>query len=110
MSQPIYLNTASCGLLDEQSIAAANTLYQQMLTQSSTAAENLRDKGLQRIREAVSKFIQAPAGNIAFVPNFSYALNAIVQALKGDERVMLYRNDTLRYMSLSASTASISPG
>jgi selenocysteine lyase/cysteine desulfurase len=93
MKPTIYLNTASAGLLDEQTLHATNTLYQQMLTQTSTAVEHLRDHGLQRIRETVGKFIHAPAANIALIPNFSYALNAIVHALDGNERVMLYRND-----------------
>lgn len=64
-----------------------------MLTQSSAAVEHLRDHGLQRIRETVGKFIHAPAANIALIPNFSYALNAIVHALDGNEKIMLYRND-----------------
>lgn len=89
----IYLNTASCGLLEYASVDAVNTLYYSMLTESSTAAEQLRDGGLPRIRETIARFLQAPATNIAFVPNFSYALCAIVQALKGAEKVMLYRND-----------------
>ena len=92
-TNPIYLNTASCGLLDPQAVDATNVLYSKMLTCSSTAAEELRDKGLQRIRQTVAGFLQAPVNNIAFIPNFSYALNAIVQALKGTEKVMLYRND-----------------
>jgi cysteine desulfurase/selenocysteine lyase len=92
-TNPIYLNTASCGLLDPQAVEATNALYSKMLTCSSIAAEELRDKGLQRIRQTIASFLQAPVDNIAFIPNFSYALNAIVQALKGTEKVMLYRND-----------------
>ncbi len=91
--QPIYLNTASCGLLDAQTLEATNALYNKMTSSSSSAAEELRDHGLQRIRQTVANFLKASVNNIAFVPNFSYALNAIVQSLRGDEKVMLYRND-----------------
>ncbi len=88
-----YLNTASCGLLNPQALESTNVLYNEMLTCSSKAAEDLRNNGLQRIRQTVADFLKAPVENIAFVPNFSYALNAIVQSLKGTEKVMLYRND-----------------
>lgn len=93
IAPPIYLNTASCGLLDAQTLEATNALYNKMTSSSSSAAEELRDHGLQRIRQTVANFLKAPVNNIAFVPNFSYALNAIVQSLRGDEKVMLYRND-----------------
>lgn len=92
-TQPVYLNTASCGLLDAQTLEDTTTLYNAMISNSSGAVEALRDHGLQRIRHTTADFLNAPPGNIAFIPNFSYGLNAIVQALKGTERVMLYRND-----------------
>src|SRR5205085_11541602 len=31
--------------------------------------------------------------NVAMIPNFSWAMNAIVQSLKGTEKVLLYKND-----------------
>ncbi|RZA02178.1 MAG: aminotransferase class V-fold PLP-dependent enzyme [Sphingobacteriaceae bacterium] len=92
-SNLIYLNTASCGLVDESSINVVDTFNRKLITFSSHAAEELRDAGLPRIRQTVAKFLNAPAENIALVPNFSYALNAIVQSLRGNEKVMLYRND-----------------
>lgn len=89
----IYFNTASCGLLSEESIAQSNKLYHEMLTESSTAAEALRETGFPRIREGVARFMGAPVANLAFVPNFSYALNSLVQSLKGTEKVLLYKHD-----------------
>lgn len=89
----IYFNTASCGLLSNESIQAGNVLYNAMLTESSTASESLRESGIPRIREAVASFLGSPVSNLAFIPNFSYALNSIVQALKGTEKVLLYKHD-----------------
>ena len=99
MSSRIYLNTASCGLLSEESLQSTYVLYQGMITESSTAVEPLRDHGLQRIRETMASFLDAPASNVVFLPNFSFGINALVQSLRGDEKVLLYNND---YPSLTA--------
>jgi selenocysteine lyase/cysteine desulfurase len=88
-----YLNTASCGLLSEASIKATNELYNAMLTNSSTAAEKVRFERIEGIRQTVAEFMKAPRNNLAFLPNFSFGINGIVHALKGTEKVLLYKND-----------------
>ncbi|WP_165836442.1 aminotransferase class V-fold PLP-dependent enzyme [Taibaiella soli] len=93
MSTKTYLNTAACGLLDEGALQQTNAFYQAMLTESSTASEIVRDKRIPEIRENLASFLGASASEIAFVPNFSYALNCIVQALKGTEKVLLFKTD-----------------
>ena len=93
MPEQIYLNTASCGLLSNESLQATYTLYEGMLNNASSAAGYLRDNGIQRIRETVASFIDAPAKNIALIPNFSFGLNTIVQSLNGDENILLYHDD-----------------
>lgn len=99
MQRSVYLNTASCGLLSEESLAPATELHRQMISNASAAVEPLRDTGIERIRQTVSAFIDAPATQVALIPNFSWGLNAIVKSLSGDERVLLYRRD---YPSLLA--------
>lgn len=89
----IYLNTASCGLLDENNLQETRQFYQDMLTESSTASETARDQRLPQIRNTVAGFLDVSADHIAFVPNFSWAINGLVQALRGDEKVLLYRDD-----------------
>lgn len=93
MSEKIYFNTASCGLLSQDSVAATNVLYEGMLTNASKAVEPLRDHGMENIRNMVASFIDAQSSQVALIPNFSWGLNAIVQSLKGNERVLLYKND-----------------
>ena len=93
MSTKIYLNTASCGLLLPETIQPSADFYNAMLTESSAAAEHVRDKGLPGIRETVAEFIKSPVENLAFIPNFSFGLNSLVQSLKGTERVLLYDQD-----------------
>lgn len=92
-ARKIYLNTASCGLINKEHLRSTYDLYEAMTTDSSSAAEQLRESGLQRIRETVASFIGASPANLAFIPNFSYGLNALVQSLRGDEKVLLYKND-----------------
>lgn len=94
MSAPsIYLNTASCGLISPASLAAGNELYRGFAENASGASETWRLNEEGRIRNLLADFISAPAANVAMVPNFSWAMNAVVQALKGTERVLLYKHD-----------------
>lgn len=93
MTNKTYLNTAACGLLDETTLRQTNEFYQAMLSEASVASEIIRDQRLPEIRANMAAFLGASVSEIAFVPNFSYALNCIVQSLKGTEKVLLYRND-----------------
>lgn len=91
--EQIYLNTASCGLVAPATLAAANKLYADLGVNGSKYSEQWRMNDEGRIRQVIADFIGAPAGNVAMVPNFTWALNALVQSLKGTERVLLYKND-----------------
>lgn len=89
----IYLNTASCGLISPSSLAAGNELYRDFANNASGASEAWRTNEEGRIRALLAQFVDAPTRNVAMVPSFSWAMNAIVQALKGTERVLLYQHD-----------------
>lgn len=93
MNTKTYLNTAACGLLDESTLQETNEFYHAMLTESSLASEVIRDKRIPEIRANLASFLGASVSEIAFVPNFSYALNGIVQSLKGTEKVLLLKTD-----------------
>lgn len=93
MSNTIYLNTAACGLVSPATTAAANAMYAEFETNSSVRSEYWRFNEEGRIRETIARFLNVPAKNIAMVPNFSWAMNGIVQSLKGSERVLLYKYD-----------------
>ncbi|MBL7683513.1 MAG: aminotransferase class V-fold PLP-dependent enzyme [Flavipsychrobacter sp.] len=92
-TQTIYLNTAACGLVPAATIAAATELYKALETNSSTRAEHWRFEEETPTREAIAAFLKAPADEVAMIPNFSWAMNAVVQSLKGDEKVLLYKHD-----------------
>ncbi|MCW3122939.1 MAG: aminotransferase class V-fold PLP-dependent enzyme [Flavipsychrobacter sp.] len=91
--QPIYLNTASCGLITPESLAAGHELYKDFEHNSSARSEVWRMLDEARIRQTIATFIGADAKDVAMVPNFSWAMNAVVQSLKGTERVLLYARD-----------------
>jgi cysteine desulfurase/selenocysteine lyase len=94
VTQPVvYLNTAACGLIPEAATQAGINLYKNFQTSSSPAAEYWRDVRYAEIKRNVAGFMHAPEKNIAFIPNFSFAINAIVHSLKGNENILLYRND-----------------
>jgi len=93
LTKKTYLNTAACGLLEPAVVAAANDFNVLLSAGGSNRSEQWRREDEPRIRSVIASFIGAPAGNIAVVPNFSWALNGIVQSLKGTERVTLYRHD-----------------
>ena len=93
MSAHIYLNTASCGLVAPATLAAANRLYASFESNSGTRSEEWRINDEGRIRQTIASFIGARVNNVAMVPNFSWAMNGIIQSLKGTERVLLYKRD-----------------
>ena len=93
MTPPIYLNTAGCGLISPASLKAGAEIYNEFSINSSTRSENWREKEEQEYRQHVADFLEVNIDRLAFIPNFSYAINILVQSLKGNEQVLLYRND-----------------
>ncbi|HEX7755097.1 MAG TPA: aminotransferase class V-fold PLP-dependent enzyme [Niabella sp.] len=91
--EPVYLNTAGCGLIPPTVLEAGTRLYQGFEQNSSATAEHWRDAGVLQIKQQVADFMGTAPANIALVPNCSYALNGIVQALNGNEKVLLYKKD-----------------
>ncbi len=93
MATSIYLNTASCGLIAPETLQAANKLYADFAHNSSRYSEQWAQHDEGSIRHTAANFIGAEEKNIALVPNFSWAMNGVVQSLTGNERVLLFNND-----------------
>lgn len=91
--QRIYLNTAAAGLISPQSLKAGADFNEALLTGASTRSEQWRFKEFPQTRELLARFMGVSVSNVAFVPNFSYGLTAVVHSLKGSEKVLLYKND-----------------
>jgi cysteine desulfurase/selenocysteine lyase len=92
-SNLIYLNTAAFGQVSPATVAVANELYTQFAHNGSTRSEEWRAHEENCIRQTIADFLGSQPANIAMVPNFSWAMNGIVQSLKGTEKVLLYTRD-----------------
>lgn len=89
----VYLNTAACGLIPGSVLQAGVDLYKGFENHSSAASERWRDFEKKPARASVAGFVCVPEKNIALVPNFSTAMNMVVQSLRGDEKILLYKKD-----------------
>ena len=83
LTKKTYLNTAACGLLEPAVVAAANDFNVLLSAEGSSRSEQWRREDEPRIRSVIAAFIGASARNVAVVPNFSWALNGIVQETSG---------------------------
>ena len=99
VQQKAYLNTAGCGIISAASLQAGADIYNAFSVNSSTRSEIWRDKEDPLYRKTLSQFLEVEEDRLAFIPNFSYAMNMVVQSLKGDEQVLLYKYD---YPSITA--------
>ncbi len=88
-----YLNTAAAGLVSHEAIVAAEAFNTALTQNPSSRSEYWRFTEWAQTREVLAAFMDAPLNNVAFVPNFSYALTTIVHSLQGTERVLLYKHD-----------------
>ena len=94
MDQLTYLNTAGTGLLSAAALRAAADFQQKTTTDPSSAFLDWLDQQLPRLRKDTARLFDTRADQIAFAPNFSFALSAVIGCLAGRVRkVLLYQND-----------------
>lgn len=93
-STSTYLNTSAVGLLSEASIAAAQDFQRATRVNPIKAFFDWHDNGLPVLRKHCAALLHTAPTQLAFVPNFSFGLLAVLQALKPTrKRVLLYRSD-----------------
>lgn len=95
----VYLNTAGCGLISPASLKAGAEIYNEFAINSSTRSEIWREKEEPVYRKRLAEFLDVDQQRLGLIPNFSYAMNMLIQSLKGDERILVYKND---YPSITA--------
>lgn len=88
-----YLNTSSTGLISNSSIECAQKFNEELYHQGSKSAERFLTSELPTIRATASEFTDAPKDEIAFIPNFSYGLCAIIPAFTKLKKVLLFKDD-----------------
>ncbi len=92
-SSTVYLNTAACGRIPKSVLQPGIDLYRNFEAVSSTASEEWKGAAYTNIKADVAQFMGAAPETVALIPNCSWGINAVVQALKGSERVLLYKKD-----------------
>ena len=92
-----YLNTASCGILSNETAKVAQRFYEELLQHGGVT----RGKWYEQIsvmRQEAAQWLGAQPEEITLLPNFSIASNYVAQALSGYRRVLLLASD---YASLT---------
>jgi selenocysteine lyase/cysteine desulfurase len=89
-----YLNTAAVGRVSPASLARAAAFNEQLAGNPSAAFAGWLSEDLPVLRAQVARLLGTDASRIAFVPNFSYGLTAVLQSLSGRlRRVLLFEDD-----------------
>lgn len=87
-----YLNTASCGIISEETARIARQFYQDLLQQGGVPRGEWYEQ-ISAVRMEVARWLGARAEEIALLPNFSIASNFVARALPRNSRVLLLKND-----------------
>lgn len=85
----IYLNTAAAGMVPPNYRKKVGQFYEQLAINPAKTNEQWNFGDLNDLRSDAAEMLDAHPDEIAFVPNFSYALNALVHSLDPQMRVMV---------------------
>lgn len=89
-----YLNTAGAGLVSPESIAAAEDFQNKSLVNPPKYFFQFMDEGLPDLRQKMAALLHAKPSQIAFTPNFSYSLLAVIDSIRSSvKNVLLYKDD-----------------
>lgn len=88
-----YLNTAAAGLVPKSYLKSVSDFLAQLSIDPSQANERWYAEELAGLRALAAEFSHAQPEEVAFIPNFSYALNALVHSLDRESRVMVLYED-----------------
>lgn len=90
----VYLNTASVGLISPESVSAAERFLHDSINNSSNAFMTWMEDALPELRKETAALMTASTSEIAFTPNFSFSLLAVIQSISPKLRkVLLYKDD-----------------
>lgn len=90
----IYLDTAAAGVVSEQALLASRKYDKTITTAPSSAFFAFMEEDYKRVKKKVAHFCGVDSHNLAFIPNFSYGLTAVLPSLqKKHKRVLLLEND-----------------
>ncbi|MEO0902064.1 MAG: aminotransferase class V-fold PLP-dependent enzyme, partial [Bacteroidota bacterium] len=92
LQECIYANTAATGLLNTDLFAWRRAHDEEYLAEGS----HMKQKGFENthlINQTVGDFFGCKKENVALTPNFSLALNLLLEGLRKDQNVLLLKGD-----------------
>lgn len=92
ISEYIYLNTASCGLLSKPLVDWRHQ-HDTNLMMGGSMFRDLHKAHIREIRKGVSDFFSTSESNVALVPNFSFGLNSVLDGLPAGLKILLLKGD-----------------
>ena len=87
-----YLNTASCGLLS-QSLVDWRRQHDLNLMAGGSVFRDTHREHIKSIRASVCRFFNASEDEVALIPNFSFGMNTVMDALPKNLKVLLLEKD-----------------
>lgn len=87
-----YLNTAANGIVPKAVIDWRRQHDLELMNHASV----FRDKHktlIEQIRNTVSGFFNAPAEQLALIPNLSFGINTVMEGLPEGQKILLLKND-----------------
>jgi len=92
LSNYVYLNTASCGLLSRDLVNWRREHDDTLLNKASEFRDQ-HASHIDSIRNTVARFCNAQENEVSLVPNFSFGLNTLIEGLPEGQKVLLLKND-----------------
>lgn len=90
----VYLNTASVGLVSPESVSASERYLGDSTSNASNAFMSWMEDDLPELRKETAALMTASTSEIAFTPNFSFSLLAVIQSISSKlHKVLLYKDD-----------------
>jgi selenocysteine lyase/cysteine desulfurase len=94
MQDITYLNTAAVGLVSPESVKATQQFQEGTKTNAIKPFRHWMENSLPNLAEKTAALINAKASQIAFLPNFSFSISAIVQTIHPKiSNVLLFKDD-----------------
>lgn len=92
LTQSTYLDTAANGLVPAPVVAWRREQDQELLNHPLEYRKNTPEI-LKSTRQTIAKFLNASAEEVALIPNFSFGINSILEALPKDQKIAMPDNE-----------------
>ncbi len=92
LNSEVYLNTASNGIVPKPIIDWRRQHDLDLMNHAGIFRDGHKQH-IEQIRKTVSRFFKASTWETALVPNFSLALNMVLEGLAENQKILLLKND-----------------